>query len=59
MMFTDKKEIKNVLINFKVTSEQKAVIDEMAKNRNMKVSQLIMFLLEQEYNNPLNTEITY
>jgi len=58
-MFTDKKEIKNVLINFKVTSEQKAVIDEMAKNRNMKVSQLIMFLLEQEYNNPLNTEITY
>lgn len=51
-MFIDKKQVKNVLINFKVTPEQKEVIDEMAKNRNMTTSKLIMYLLEQEYKNP-------
>jgi len=51
-MFTDKKQVKNVLINFKVTPKQKEVIDDMAKDRNMTVSKLIMFLLEQEYKNP-------
>lgn len=51
-MFTDKRQVKNVLINFKVTPEQKTIIDEMAKNRNMTVSKLIMYLLEQEFNRP-------
>lgn len=49
-MFIDKK--KNVLINFKVTEEQKIMIDQMAKDRNMTVTKLIMCLLEQELKNP-------
>lgn len=51
-MFIDKKKVKNVLINFKVTEEQKATIDQMAKDRNMSVSKMIMCLLEQELKNP-------
>lgn len=53
-MFTDKKQTKNVLINFKVTEEQKAAIEQMAKNKNMAVSKLIMYLLEEEYQDQQN-----
>ncbi|HRC81755.1 MAG TPA: hypothetical protein PLF27_10255 [Sedimentibacter sp.] len=54
-MFTDKKQNKEYLINFKVTEEQKETIKQMAKSKNMTISKLIMFLLEEEYkkqNNP-------
>lgn len=54
LMFTDKKQTKNVLINFKVTEEQKAAIEQMAKNKNMTVSKLIMYLLEEEYQDQQN-----
>jgi uncharacterized protein (DUF1778 family) len=54
LMFTDKKQTKNVLINFKVTEEQKTAIEQMAKNKNMTVSKLIMHLLEEEYQNQQN-----
>ena len=55
-LFTDEKEIKSKLINFKVTQTQKAVIEHMAAERGMKISELLMCLLEKELRQPSMTK---
>lgn len=48
-MFIKEKEVKNKLINFKVTEKQQAAINELAKVLGMKKSEMFMYLLEQEW----------
>lgn len=51
-MFIDKPEKKDTLMTYKVTKTQKQIIIQMAKERGMPVSEMLMYLLEQEYSRP-------
>lgn len=50
-MFIDK-ELKDVTVNFKVTKSQKKVLDQMAEERGLKLTEMILTLLENEFNEP-------
>lgn len=50
-MFIDK-EAKDVTVNFKVTKTQKNALDKMAEERGLKLTELILTLLDNEYTEP-------
>lgn len=54
-MFIDK-ELKDVTVNFKVTKSQKKVLDQMAEERGLKLTEMILTLLDNEFNEPKLTK---
>lgn len=51
-MFVDGHEIKSKSYNIKMTPKQFELFNTMANERGLKKSQLIMMLLEKEFNKP-------